>query len=157
MKVLVADDSRTVRFILISLLRDLGVTDVDEAEDGRIAWQMCQQNNYSVVLSDIHMPGMTGLDLLAALRNSMKERLRQLPVVIVSSDSTYNCIEKAKQLGAKGYIKKPFESEGVARALRAAVPEEFRNGRKPVSRVVHVARDTANGAPTPIVTVSKSA
>ena len=106
MKILVVDDFSTMRRIIKNLLRDLGFTNCDEADDGATAWPKLQAGEYDFVVTDWNMPGMTGIDLLKAVRAD--ERLSSLPVLMVTAEAKREQIVAAAQAGVNGYIVKPF-------------------------------------------------
>src|SRR5437868_2550278 len=120
MKVLIVDDSATIRMILKGLLKQLELTDVIEAPDGKVALETLAKTQVGLMLLDIHMPNLDGLGCLRALKQS--PALAGLPVIIISSDTTPAQIEGARALGAHAYIKKPFRIEGLREALEAAFP-----------------------------------
>ena len=120
MKVLIADDSSTIRMILKGLLKQLQITETIEASDGKAALETLSQNKVDLVLLDIHMPNMDGLSALQAIKQA--SGTASLPVIIISSDTTASQIESAQTLGAHAYIKKPFRIEGLREALTAAFP-----------------------------------
>jgi two-component system chemotaxis response regulator CheY len=120
MKALITDDSSTIRMILKGLLKQLQITQVIEAADGRQALALLEKEQVDVALLDIHMPVLDGLSTLEAIR--AHPGLRELPVIIVSSDTTESQIARAQELGAHAYIKKPFRVEGMREALLAACP-----------------------------------
>ena len=121
MKVLIADDSSTIRMILKGLLKQLQITDTAEATDGKTALDFLSKNTVDLLLLDVHMPNMDGLSCLEALKKS--PATARLPVIIISSDTTPAQIESAQSLGASAYIKKPFRIEGLREAISAAFPE----------------------------------
>ena len=106
MKILIVDDFSTMRRIIKNLLRDLGFTNTDEADDGTTALPMLQTGKYEFLVTDWNMPGMTGLDLLKAVRNDSK--LLNLPVLMVTAESKREQIIEAAQAGVNGYVVKPF-------------------------------------------------
>lgn len=106
MKILVVDDFSTMRRIVKNLLRDLGFTNMDEADDGATALPMLQKGNYDFLVTDWNMPGMTGLDLLKNVRAD--DRLKTLPVLMVTAESKREQIVAAAQAGVNGYVVKPF-------------------------------------------------
>jgi len=106
MKILIVDDFSTMRRIIKNLLRDLGFTNTDEADDGTTALPMLQTGKYDFLVTDWNMPGMTGLDLLKAVRNDSK--LVNLPVLMVTAESKREQIIEAAQAGVNGYVVKPF-------------------------------------------------
>jgi two-component system, chemotaxis family, chemotaxis protein CheY len=106
MKILVVDDFSTMRRIIKNLLRDLGFTNTQEADDGVTALPMLQSGNFDFLVTDWNMPGMTGLDLLKAVRNDAN--LVSLPVLMVTAESKREQIIEAAQAGVNGYVVKPF-------------------------------------------------
>ena len=106
MKILIVDDFSTMRRIIKNLLRDLGFTNTDEADDGTTALPMLQSGKYDFLVTDWNMPGMTGIDLLRAVRNDSS--LVNLPVLMVTAESKREQIIEAAQAGVNGYVVKPF-------------------------------------------------
>ncbi len=106
MKILIVDDFSTMRRIIKNLLRDLGFTNTDEADDGSTALPMLQSGKYDFLVTDWNMPGMTGIDLLRAVRKDAK--LVSLPVLMVTAESKREQIIEAAQAGVNGYVVKPF-------------------------------------------------
>ncbi len=108
MKFLVVDDFSTMRRILRNLLKELGYSNVDEAEDGHSALAKLRRDTFDFVISDWNMEGMDGLQLLTEIRND--PALRELPVLMVTAEAKKENIIAAAQAGASGYIVKPFTS-----------------------------------------------
>ncbi|TQV65390.1 MAG: chemotaxis protein CheY [Halothiobacillaceae bacterium] len=108
MKILVVDDFSTMRRIIKNLLRELGFTDVDEADDGSTALPMLKTGKYDFLVTDWNMPGMTGIDLLKAVRADPE--LNKLPVLMVTAEAKREQIILAAQTGVNGYVVKPFTS-----------------------------------------------
>ena len=106
LKFLVVDDFSTMRRIVRGLLKEMGCNTVDEAEDGVMALSMLKANKYDFVVSDINMPNMSGFDLLKAVKAD--ERLQHIPVLMVTAEARKSDIILAAQIGAAGYIVKPF-------------------------------------------------
>ncbi|RDH87253.1 MAG: chemotaxis protein CheY [endosymbiont of Escarpia spicata] len=106
MKILIVDDFSTMRRIIKNLLRDLGFTNTQEADDGTTALPMLQTGNFDFLVSDWNMPGMTGIDLLREVRADAK--LAGLPVLMVTAESKREQIIEAAQAGVNGYVVKPF-------------------------------------------------
>ncbi len=120
MKVLITDDSSTIRMMLKGLLKQLQITDVVEVPDGKDALAILPQCNPDLVLLDIHMPVMDGLSCLAELKK--RPESANVPVIIISSDTVPEQLEKARALSAHAFIKKPFRLEGLREAIAAAFP-----------------------------------
>jgi two-component system chemotaxis response regulator CheY len=106
LKFLVVDDFSTMRRIVRNLLKELGYTNVDEAEDGVAALQKLKVGNFQFVVTDWNMPNMTGLELLKAIR--AEAGLKHLPVLMITAEAKKENIIEAAQSGASGYIVKPF-------------------------------------------------
>ncbi len=106
MKILIVDDFSTMRRIIKNLLRDLGYNNTAEADDGQTALPMLQNGSFDFLVTDWNMPGMTGIDLLKAVR--AEEKLSKLPVLMVTAEAKREQIIYAAQCGVNGYIIKPF-------------------------------------------------
>jgi two-component system, chemotaxis family, chemotaxis protein CheY len=106
LKFLVVDDFSTMRRIVRNLLKELGFTNVDEAEDGVNALQKLRGESFDFVISDWNMPNMTGIELLRQVRADAA--LRHLPVLMITAEAKKENIIEAAQAGASGYIVKPF-------------------------------------------------
>ena len=106
LRFLVVDDSSTMRRIIGNLLRECGFDTVEEAQHGVAALQKLRDNKFDFVVSDINMPGMNGFELLAEIKKD--EKLKHLPVLMVTAEARKEDIVLAAQSGAAGYIVKPF-------------------------------------------------
>ncbi|MDD5388124.1 MAG: chemotaxis response regulator CheY [Gallionellaceae bacterium] len=106
LKFLVVDDFSTMRRIVRNLLKELGYTNVDEAEDGVAALQKLKGSNFQFVVTDWNMPNMTGIELLQAIRADAG--LKHLPVLMITAEAKKENIIEAAKSGASGYIVKPF-------------------------------------------------
>lgn len=106
MKILVVDDFSTMRRIVKNLLRDLGFTNISEADDGNTALPMLQGGDFDFVVTDWNMPGMQGIDLLKAIRADSS--LSHIPVLLITAEAKKEQIVMAAQAGVNGYIVKPF-------------------------------------------------
>jgi two-component system chemotaxis response regulator CheY len=105
-KILIVEEFYTMRGIIRNLLRDLGFNNAQEADDGNTALSMLQSDHYDFLVTDWNMSGMTGIDLLKAVRAD--EKLADLPVLMVTAESNREQIIEAAQAGVNGYIVKPF-------------------------------------------------
>ncbi len=115
MKILVVDDFSTMRRIVRNLLKELGFTNVDEAEDGVVALQKLKAGGFQFVVSDWNMPNMTGIELLRAIRADAQ--LKSLPVMMVTAEAKKENIIEAAQAGANGYVVKPFTAATLEEKL----------------------------------------
>ena len=116
MKVLVVDDFSTMRRIVKNLLRDLGFTNIQEADDGSTALPMLQGGDFDFVVTDWNMPGMQGIDLLKAIRADAS--LAHIPVLMVTAEAKKEQIVMAAQAGVNGYIVKPFTAATLDEKLQ---------------------------------------
>jgi two-component system, chemotaxis family, chemotaxis protein CheY len=105
-KFLVVDDFSTMRRIVRNLLKELGYTNVDEAEDGSVALAKLQSEKFDFVVSDWNMPIMDGLTMLKNIRATPS--ISHLPVLMVTAEAKKENIIAAAQAGANGYVVKPF-------------------------------------------------
>lgn len=117
MKILLVDDSTTMRRIQKNTLGSLGFTDVDEAEDGQDAVAKVGKAPYELVLMDWNMPNMTGIEALKAIRAN--PATAKIPVIMVTSESEKTRILEAIQAGATNYIVKPFTPDILKEKLDA--------------------------------------
>ncbi|HJV07140.1 chemotaxis response regulator CheY [Paludibacterium denitrificans] len=124
MRFLVVDDFSTMRRIVRNLLKELGFTNVDEAEDGQVALHKLKTQHFDFVVSDWNMPNMTGLELLKALRAD--QQLKHLPFMMITAEAKRENIIEAAMAGASGYIVKPF----TAATLEEKLNKVFQNMSK---------------------------
>jgi two-component system chemotaxis response regulator CheY len=115
MKILVVDDFSTMRRIIKNLLKDLGFTNVQEADDGNTALPMLQHGDFDFVVTDWNMPGMQGIDLLKAIRGN--GNLKHIPVLMVTAEAKKEQIIAAAQAGVNGYVIKPFTAATLKEKL----------------------------------------
>lgn len=116
-KYLVVDDFATMRRVMRSQLRELGIENIDEAEDGQDALGKLQNGGFGFVVTDWNMPNMQGIDLLRAIRSDAN--LKHLPVLMVTAENKRENILAAAQAGVNGYIVKPFTADVLKEKLEA--------------------------------------
>ena len=114
-KFLVVDDFSTMRRIVRNLLKELGYTNVDEAEDGVQALQKLRSDQFDFVVSDWNMPNMDGLTMLQQGRAD--PNLSSIPVLMVTAEAKKENIIAAAQAGASGYVVKPFTAATLEEKL----------------------------------------
>ena len=123
MKVLIVDDMRAMRSIVRGMLEEMGLMRIIEAEDGDSAWKIIQQSSLTpedslqLVIADWNMPGMSGVDLLRAVRGNASTR--ELPFLIITSEGTDMRISEAARAGATEFIMKPFHGTQLTEKLNA--------------------------------------
>jgi two-component system chemotaxis response regulator CheY len=126
LKFLVVDDFATMRRIIRNLLKELGFSNVDEAEDGVDALGKLRSERFDFVISDWNMPNMTGIDLLRNIRAD--EQLNGLPVLMVTAEAKKENIIAAAQAGASGYVVKPFTAVTLDEKLKKIFQTMNREG-----------------------------
>lgn len=109
MKILIVDDFSTMRRIIRNLLRDLGYTNTEEADDGASALPLLKKGDYDLLVTDWNMPGMSGIDLLRQIRSD--EQLAALPTLMVTAEAKRDHIIEAAEAGVNGYVVKPFTAQ----------------------------------------------
>ena len=109
MKILVVDDMSTMRRIVKNILKQLGFSNMDEAENGQEALQKLRADTYGFVVSDWNMPVMPGIELLRAIRAD--EKLKHIPVLMVTAEAQKENLIEAIQAGVNNYVVKPFTAE----------------------------------------------
>ena len=115
MSILVVDDFPTMRRIVRSLLKELGFTNVEEAEDGQDALAKLRAGGFQFVVSDWNMPNLDGLEMLKRIRAD--DALKHLPVLMVTAEAKKENIIAAAQAGASGYVVKPFTAATLEEKL----------------------------------------
>ena len=125
-RILIVEDSETMRSLLVSSLEELEpAVKITEAASGFDALRVLPRQDFDLVVTDINMPDINGLELVSFVRNS--ERFCQIPLIIVSTEGSERDREKGLGLGADAYLVKPFEPETlreVARDLLARSRQE---------------------------------
>jgi two-component system chemotaxis response regulator CheY len=119
--VLIVDDSAAIRKILQRVLvqTELQIGNTYEANDGQEALAMLKANKVGLILSDINMPNMDGLQFLAKLKAD--EEFKSVPVVMITTEGNQTKVMEAVQLGAAGYVKKPFTAEQIKEKITGLV------------------------------------
>ena len=120
-KVLIIDDSNTMRKIISRSLRQAGLEfeTILEAGDGQAALDLLGQEKPDIILSDINMPNMNGIEFLK--KKADNDSIKDIPVVMITTESGNDIINEAMTLGAKGSIKKPFTPDQIQSTLGSLV------------------------------------
>ncbi len=115
--VLVVDDSSSIRAIIKKIIRVSGfdVGELWDASDGLAALSILNEQWVDIVLTDINMPNMNGMELIAHMNKD--DLLSSIPVVVVSTEGSEKMMNEAMAMGAVGYVKKPFVPEDIKRTL----------------------------------------
>lgn len=104
--ILIADDSASMRAMLVAIVEAVGDYQIVEASSGFEALRLLPRDHIDLILTDINMPDINGLELISYLR--INPNYMDIPVFIISSEGSAKDIEKGKQLGANEYLVKPF-------------------------------------------------
>jgi two-component system chemotaxis response regulator CheY len=117
LRILVVDDSLTMRRILVNTVIKAGFSEVKEAEDGKDALAKLMADEYDLLMTDWNMPNMNGIELVQAVRSD--EKLKKIPILMVTTRNMKEDIVNAIKSGVNGYIVKPFD----AKTLNAKIAE----------------------------------
>jgi len=118
---LIVDDSAAIRKILQRVLQQIEIPlgNVFEASDGKQALDLLNQHSVQLVLSDINMPNMDGIELLRTLRSSVQ--WQDLPVIMITTEGSQAKVAEAAKLGATSYVRKPFTADQLRYKLAAVL------------------------------------
>lgn len=121
--VLIVDDSSSMRAVIKKMIKVSGfnVGEYLMAADGKEALEVLKDEWVDLVLTDINMPNMNGLELMAAMKED--ELSSEIPVVMVTTEGSEKRVAEAMELGARGYIKKPFQPEEIKRVMSSIMGE----------------------------------
>ena len=121
--VLIVDDSLSMRSVIKKTIKVSGfkVGEYFEAADGKEALKILADAWVDLVLTDKNMPNMNGLELITKMHAD--QILRSIPVVMVTTEGSEKSVQKSMEMGAKGYIKKPFQPEDIKRVLNGIMGE----------------------------------
>jgi two-component system, chemotaxis family, chemotaxis protein CheY len=121
MDVLIVDDSAAIRKILQRVLRqtEMPIGNIHEAGDGVEALAMLEQQQVGLILSDINMPNMDGLEMLGKIK--AMPAYQSVPVIMITTEGNQNKVMEAVSLGASGYVRKPFTTEQIKEKLTGLV------------------------------------
>lgn len=115
MRVLIVDDFATMRRIVRNMLRQLGLNNVVEADDGTTAWDTLNREKIDFIVSDWNMPHMSGIELLRKVRSS--EQFADIPFLMVTAEAQQENIIEAVQAKVSNYIVKPFNADTMKQKI----------------------------------------
>lgn len=121
-RVLIVEDSPTMRQLLVFALRRLRDVEIVEAQDGMDGLRKISSDHYDIALIDINMPVMDGLKLIRLIRD--EESLKQIPIVVVTTEGADEDRERALALGANEYLTKPIQANKVLRVAQGLLKAE---------------------------------
>ncbi len=114
-RVLVVDDFATMRRILKNILKQLDFKNLVEADDGTTAWEVLEEQQIDLIISDWNMPKMSGIDLLKKVRAS--DKYKTTPFLMVTAEAQKQNVIEAVQAGVSNYVVKPFTAEAIFEKL----------------------------------------
>lgn len=116
LRLLVVDDATAIRRFLSQLLHGMGIEHISEAADGADAIPLIGEEYFDLVITDLHMPKVNGVELVRYIRNESQQR--SVPVIMVTSDSDASRIEEARQAGVSEFLHKPFDARALKRYIQ---------------------------------------
>jgi two-component system chemotaxis response regulator CheY len=118
-RVIVVDDFASIRHVLCAYLEEVGIVDVDQADDGDTAAKLIRDNDYDLAIIDWLMPRVSGMELLRGIRSDPQKN--HLPVIVITSTGLTAGLIEAIEQGATEYLVKPFSAQMLANKIRAIV------------------------------------
>lgn len=127
LKILLVDDNHYMRVLLAEILRAIGVKDIFEASDGAEGLQMMRDHPVDIIMTDLSMQPLDGIDFVRLLRNSPDSPNQMAPVVMITGHSTFARVNEARDAGVNEFLSKPLTARGVIERLHQAVenPRQF--------------------------------
>lgn len=117
-KILIIDDTPTMRMIVTGMLHDLGFVDVVEAENADMALELVKRGDVAIALVDWNLPGRSGIEFLRQIRGV--STTRELPTIMMTSNNDPKQIEEARRAGVSSYLVKPFGMADLLSRLEEA-------------------------------------
>jgi two-component system chemotaxis response regulator CheY len=121
-RILIVEDSPTMRQLLVFALRRLPAVDIVEAQDGMDGLRKLSSDHFDLALIDINMPVMDGLKLIGLMRG--EDELRDVPVVVITTEGAEQDRERALRLGANEYLTKPIQANRVLAVARSLLKRD---------------------------------
>jgi CheY-like chemotaxis protein len=121
LKILIVDDNHHMRVMLAEILRALGVRYIYEAGDGAQGVQMMRNEPVDIVMTDLSMKPMDGIDFVRLLRNSPDSPGQMCPVIMITGHSTHQRVQEARNAGVNEFLAKPLTARGVIERLNRVI------------------------------------
>jgi CheY-like chemotaxis protein len=121
LKILLVDDNHYMRVLLAEILRAIGVKDIFEANDGAEGLQMMRDHAVDIVMTDLSMQPLDGIDFVRLLRNSPDSPNQMAPVIMITGHSTFARVNEAREAGVNEFLAKPLTARGVIERLHQAI------------------------------------
>lgn len=114
-KILIADDFAEMRMIIRSILKNIGFTNISEADGGKAVLRLLKKQKYDLILCDWNMPDMPGVEVLRKIRSD--DELKDMPFIMITAEAQKENILEALEAGVSSYIVKPFAAETVTKKI----------------------------------------
>ena len=121
LKILIVDDIRHTRVLLTEILRAIGIQQIYEASDGAEGLQVMRAHNIDIVLTDLAMEPLDGIDFVRLLRNSPDSPNPMVPILMITGHSTLRRIHEARDVGVNEFMAKPITARGVIGRLQQII------------------------------------
>lgn len=121
LKILLVDDNHYMRVLLAEILRAIGVNDIFEANDGAEGLQMMRDHPVDIVMTDLSMQPLDGIDFVRLLRNSPDSPNKMAPVIMITGHSTFARVKEARDAGVNEFLAKPLTARGVIERMHQVV------------------------------------
>jgi two-component system chemotaxis response regulator CheY len=121
LKILLVDDNHHMRVLLTEILRAIGVRHVFEATDGAEALQLMRSHQIDIIMSDLAMQPLDGIDFVRLLRNSPDSPNPMAPVIMITGHSTMKRVNEARDVGVNEFLSKPVTARGVLERIGRVV------------------------------------
>jgi len=118
MTVLIVDDSATMRKVILRTIRQSGykVDEIIEAANGKEALEKVKSNKIDLIMTDINMPEMNGLEMIEILKSLPKTR--EIPILVISTEGADDVVDRAQAMGVNGFVRKPFTPQIIGDTLK---------------------------------------
>lgn len=114
-KILIADDFTEMRMIIRSILKNIGFTNINEADGGKAVLRLLKKQKYDLILCDWNMPDMPGVEVLRKIRSD--DELKDMPFIMITAEAQKENILEALEAGVSSYIVKPFAAETITKKI----------------------------------------
>jgi two-component system chemotaxis response regulator CheY len=121
LKILLVDDNHHMRLLLTEILRAIGVKEVFEAANGAEALELLRKNQIDIVMTDLAMQPLDGIDLVRRLRNANESPNPMVPVIMITGHSTLRRVAEARDVGVTEFLSKPVTARGVIERINRVV------------------------------------
>ena len=154
LKVLVVDDSQTMRDILVRMLKVYGIQSIDIARDGVEALQKLKNDKFDLVTLDWNMPNMTGLEVVKKVRSN--KQLKNIAILMVTANAERAHVEEALKAGVNNYAVKPFSSSVLKKKIEKIVGTKSNNSKIDLSEIEKVSEKQRDLQDQAIDSISES-